>query len=140
MGLQHKAREVVLQALYHYDVSADKEQIANFYWLEKKVNAKIIERAKEVFLGAVAHLDEIDSVIGTGIKKWDPDRVGKTEWAIMRLSVYSFLYEKKIDVEVLMNEAVILAKKFCDEDSFKFINGVLNGVFKKTKIKVTRKS
>ncbi len=133
MGLQTKAREVVLQALYTYEICNDEKKVVDFNWLDEKINKKITARAREFFLGAVEHLDEIDVAINSGIKKWDPDRVGRTEWAIMRLSVYSFLYEKSIDVEVVLNEAVILAKKFCDEDSFKFINGVLNGVFKKDK-------
>ena len=56
------------------------------------------------------------------------DRIGKTDLAILRLAVYEIFYRDDIPYKVSINEAVELAKVFCDESSTAFINGVLAGV------------
>ena len=60
-------------------------------------------------------------------KGWTIDRISKMEQAILLIAVCEIL-ESYLDAKIVINEAVINAKEFCDEDSYKFINGVLHKI------------
>lgn len=60
-------------------------------------------------------------------KGWTIDRISKMEQAILLIAVCEIL-ESDLDEKIVINEAVINAKEFCDEDSYKFINGVLHKI------------
>ena len=70
--------------------------------------------------------DEIDEKINEVSEGWPVDRLGKAELAIMRLAVYEMLYDDDIPVNVAINEAVELAKKYGSNDNTaSFVNRVL---------------
>ena len=118
-----------MQALYQYQVrNGDVDDILHFGWLKEKTNPQIIDFSKEMFLGTIEHLDEIDQFITGRLKDWSMDRLGQVERSILRFSVYEIIFISDIPRQVTINEAVFLAKKFCDSQSYKFINGVLDGV------------
>ena len=83
---------------------------------------------EKVVLGIAEKKDELDEKIKTYLKGWTMDRISKTDLAILRLAVYEMLYREDIPCKVSINEAVELAKAFCEETSPAFINGVLAGV------------
>ena len=83
---------------------------------------------EQVVLGIAEKKDELDEKIKTYLKGWTMDRISKTDLAILRLAVYEMLYREDIPCKVSINEAVELAKAFCEETSPAFINGVLAGV------------
>ena len=56
------------------------------------------------------------------------NRLAKIDLAVLRIAVYEILYRKDIPVEVSINEAIEIVKKYSTEESFRFINGVLGGV------------
>ena len=64
-------------------------------------------------------------MISEKCKGWTIERIGKAELSILRLAVYELLFDELIDKAVAINEAVELSKKFCDEKSHSFVNGVL---------------
>ena len=84
---------------------------------------------KDYMLGRLRSIGElqpeIDALISEHSKGWKIDRIGKEELAILRLAVYEALYDEDIPVGVAVNEAVELAKKFGQDESPAFINGVL---------------
>lgn len=98
----------------------------------KNVNDDISAEDKkyitEVTEGVADKLDELDEKIKPYLKGWTMDRIGKTDLAILRLAVYEIFYRDDIPYKVSINEAVELAKAFCDDSSPSFINGVLAGV------------
>ena len=71
------------------------------------------------------HLTELDETILKICKGWRLERLGKTELAILRLSVYELLDDNDIPTSVAINEAVELAKIYCSEEAPRFVNGVL---------------
>lgn len=79
----------------------------------------------EISMGVMQKTEELDDKIKTYLKGWTMDRIGKTDLAILRLAVYEILYREDIPYKVSINEAVELAKRFCDDTSPSFINGVL---------------
>lgn len=78
--------------------------------------------------------DEIDEMIKKNLESWDIKRVGKAELTIIRLALYEMYYDNTIDIPVAINEAVELAKTYCDQKADKFVNGVLATIYK-SKIK-----
>lgn len=77
-----------------------------------------------------AHLEEIDQIITSKLKKWKLSRIAKVALSILRLSICEMLYDKEVPVSVSINEAVELAKKYAAEEEASFVNGVLGAVAK----------
>ena len=73
----------------------------------------------------VAKLSEIDDLINERAKGWSTGRMGKVDLTIIRLAVYEICYDDDIPTGVAINEAVELAKKFGQDESAGFVNGVL---------------
>lgn len=71
------------------------------------------------------HLAEIDERINERTKGWTTGRMGKVDLTIIRLALYEMLYDEAIPEGVAINEAVELAKKFGQDESSGFVNGVL---------------
>ena len=80
---------------------------------------------KEVCIGVSSRTSELDEKIKTYLKGWTMDRIGKTDLAILRLAIFEILYRDDIPYKVSINEAVELAKIYCDDASPSFINGLL---------------
>lgn len=70
-------------------------------------------------------IEEIDALINSRAKGWTTDRMGKVDLSILRLAVYELLFDESIPQGVAINEAVELAKKYGQDESSGFINGVL---------------
>ena len=68
---------------------------------------------------------ELDTLINEQATGWKTDRMGKVDLAIIRLAVYEIKYDDSVPTSVAINEAVELAKKFGQDESSSFVNGVL---------------
>ncbi len=73
----------------------------------------------------LAKLPELDEKIDSVAEGWKTKRMGKVDLTILRLALYEILYDKEIPEKVAINEAVELAKKFGQNESPSFVNGVL---------------
>lgn len=130
MATRHQARTAVVGLLYAYDLG--NENIAKFsdeILEEDKIRNKQREFSHTLFNGTVENLEMLDSEIREHLKEWDYDAVGKVEKAILRLGAYEILVAKT-DKAIIINEAVELAKELADDQSPKFINGVLDAIGK----------
>ena len=76
-------------------------------------------------VGTLNELDELINRIEPHLNQYDFDRLGYVEQSILLMSAYE-LVQGEIDRPVIINEAIEIAKQFCDEDAPKFINGVLD--------------
>lgn len=98
--------------------------------LDEKTLDEIIDR--EYVNLIVNHIkenkDEIDSLINKYAKNWTVDRMAKVDLAILRLATCEILYALNIPTKVSINEAIELAKLYCDDKSPKFINGILGSI------------
>jgi N utilization substance protein B len=77
------------------------------------------------------NLDEIDKNIISHLEGWSIYRLAKVDLAVLRVAIYEILYRHDIPLEVSINEAIEIVKKYSAEDSFRFVNGVL-GSFVRT--------
>lgn len=78
----------------------------------------------------VRSLDTIDKAITIAAPEWPIEKIAKIDVAILRLSVYELLIQKKEPPKVIIDEAIELAKEFGNEKSPKFVNGVLGTILK----------
>jgi len=84
--------------------------------------------------GVLKNKKTIDNIIEKYTEGWNINRLPSTDRNILRLAVYEILFCKEIPVSVSINEAVEISKKYCEEQSYKFINGVLGSVVKNERI------
>ncbi|MGI0528477.1 transcription antitermination factor NusB [Treponema socranskii] len=135
---RRKGRVLAFQTLYSYEVGGiPLEDLLAFSWVsESGVPAEDTNKDEYVFArllaaGTVEHLSEIDENIKKHLAaNWDFDRVNKVSLSILRMSVYSLLYQKDIAASVVIDEAIQIAKEFGADDSFRFINAVLDKIGK----------
>jgi transcription antitermination protein NusB len=84
--------------------------------------------AAQLATGVYLWREEIDQVVQRFSKHWRVERIAKAELSILRLGVYEMLHEPDIPLRVSINEAVELSKEYADENSFPFVNGILDAV------------
>ena len=136
MGSRRKGRIIAFQSLYRFDVShADVKDLCDFSWLGAERLHKLQDEtssfARMLITGTLENIDYIDEVIKNQLEHWDFQRIAKVDLAILRMSVYCLLYQQDIPTSVTIDEAIDIAKQFGTEESFRFINGILDGVHKK---------
>ncbi|MDE6189523.1 MAG: transcription antitermination factor NusB, partial [Clostridia bacterium] len=79
--------------------------------------------------GVKEHYDELLSLIAENSKNFKLDRIYKSDLAALLLACYEMKYIEDIPLKVSISEAIELVKIFSTENSNKFVNGVLKGVF-----------
>ncbi len=88
---------------------------------DEKDAAYISQKGKRI----IEKLDELDAMINKQAKGWTTQRMGKVDLTILRLAVYEIAFDEDVPAGVAINEAVELAKRFGQEESSGFVNGVL---------------
>jgi len=130
LATRHQVRESIVGLLYAQDIgNSDIDRFVDEIFEEKKIRNKQKEFALSLYKGVEKNLEEIDGLIDTHLKEWDLKNIGNVERAILRLGTYELIYTD-LDSAVVINEAIELAKKLCNETGPKFINGVLDAVQK----------
>ncbi len=130
MATRHQVRETIVGILYASDIGNEGiEKFVDDLFEEKKIRNNQLEFAKELYSGVKINLPSVDEVINSYLKEWNLSEIGNIERAILRLATYEILYSELDDV-VIINEAIELAKKLCNDTSPKFINGVLDAIMK----------
>lgn len=120
------AREETMKLLYQMDMNDDYSvQVADLYIELNEFLEDEIEYINHAVNTIINNLAKIDLEIENHIKGWRLYRLAKIDLAILRISIYELLYRKDIPVEVSINEAIEIAKKFSTEESSRFINGIL---------------
>ena len=104
------------------DSLEDSEEMGIFL---KEPDDKEVLYLKDRFSKIMEHIDEIDGIIEQVSSGWKLNRMGKIDLTILRLATFEVKFDEDIPTGVAINEAVELAKKFGEDQSSSFINGVL---------------
>ena len=130
MGKRRKAREVALQLLYQLDVQGEGNPEPHLpeFWTRHPVDREAREFAEILIRGTKLHEPKIDEMISQYAKNWELDRMAVVDRNILRFSTYELLYVEDVPPKVVINEAVNIAKKFSQEESGKFVNGILDKI------------
>jgi transcription antitermination protein NusB len=125
MMKRRTAREKALQALFQIDMNEANPGEAMENILE---GAPVDPFLSELVQGTYSHLQEIDEILSAHLENWTVNRLAKVELNILRLAVYELQFGHDVPPNVVINEALEVSKRFGDERSSKFINGVLGKI------------
>ncbi len=127
-------RESAFKLIYSLEIQKQndlKEQIEIYFESENIENKEAKEYIEDAVLGIEAHKEEILGLIEKNLKSdWKIDRISKIDLSILKLAIYEIQY-KDIPFKVVINEAVELAKKYGEDSSKNFVNGILASIVNK---------
>ena len=127
-----EARELCFKFLYQIEVQKElnEDQIELFIENNEITDNKAIEYIKDVVEGIEKEKETINAIISSNLKSdWKIERISKINLSLLKLGIYEIKY-KKLPYKVVINEVVELAKKYGEETSHSFINGILASVVK----------
>ena len=101
------------------------EQMALFFDTEETIDEAAQAEIQDKYEAIEGKLSELDRMLNEKATGWTTARMGKVDLAILRLALYEILYDDKVPASVAINEAVEIAKKFGQDESPSFINGIL---------------
>ena len=133
-GARHRSREAALQVLFALDLRRAKEEsepqaqevfdeVAAHFEMQEAAKAF----AKELVCGTAEHAEAIDASLREAARNWRLERMAVVDRNVLRLATYELMYSDT-PVAVVLDEAVRMAKRFGDDPSPRFVNGVLDGV------------
>ena len=129
---RRRGRILAFQALFAWDAgSLSPDDLLRFPWAErtgKEVHDEDLLFSQLLFLGTVEYINKIDTLITKNLENWDFNRLKLVDKAILRLSTYSLLFQQDTDPRIVINEAVTIARTYGTDDSFKFVNAVLDSI------------
>jgi len=130
MGVRRKSRELALQFLFQLDVNKGAPEGREPFWRLHPASPDIRSFAERLVNGVLENQAEIDRMIQKHALHWTLGRMSIIDRNILRCAVYELLSLSDVPVNVTINEAIEIAKRFSDEESGKFINGVLDHIVK----------
>jgi len=129
-----RAREDFFKVLFEADAREEKNSIVAAEYV-KREEFDLGEEEKEFIINYAKNLDETNDEIENKVQNlligWQLGRIGVVERVILKLAAYELLKQKEIGYQIVVNEAIELAKKYGDVKSYEFINGVLANIIKK---------
>jgi N utilization substance protein B len=130
VGLRHKGREAALRLLYQLELTGDaSESSIAHYWNDLPPKLAIARAFAEDLVAAVQeHRTDIDGLIDAAARNWQLDRISRIDLSILRLAVGEMLATPGIPLEVVIDEAVELARDYSDANAPAFVNGVLDRI------------
>ena len=132
---RRKSREMALQTLFQLDYNtADKNEALQAVLSENNNPGENTREYTEYLVnGTQEHLDEIDIIISEVSSEWKIDRMAGIDRNIARMAIYEMNFgSEQISPNVVINEAVELAKIFGTDESSRFVNGILGALVKKS--------
>jgi len=135
MASRRKGRILAFQALYSWEATKPPvSELLQFLWLDVEKRESLDEAvaafSRFLISGTVEEIASVDALIKRHLKNWDFSRLNKVDLAILRMSVYSLVKQEDIPASIVIDEAIDISKEFGTDDSFRFINGVLDGIRK----------
>ena len=149
MRKRTRSREFALQILYELDIArseAELEDAFEDFWSDRtdlvltnpekmaleedKKEPEVRAYTEKLVRGTLSLMTKIDQTIERFAENWEITRMACVDRNILRLATYEILHAEDIPVKVAINEAVELAKRYGEQDSSKFVNGILDRIAK----------
>jgi N utilization substance protein B len=137
---RRKSRIIAFQGLYSWDVGGMSEKdVLELSWVKTSsepgseglsVSDDSAAFARMLIAGTIENVQKIDEVIKAHLTNWEFDRVNKVTIAILRMSVYSLMFMKDVEPSIVIDEAIDIAKNYGPDDSYKFVNAILDNIKK----------
>lgn len=125
---RRELREQIFKLLFRVEFNDQddmEEQQKLFFEDEESAKDKDADYILDKYNKIYDKLSEIDTALNEKAEGWSTGRMGKVDLTILRLAVYEIMYDETVPTGVAINEAVELAKKFGQDASSAFVNGIL---------------
>ncbi|MEM7454000.1 MAG: transcription antitermination factor NusB [Planctomycetota bacterium] len=134
MSRRSRAREIVLQVLFQEDLNPGVDRATRQLFIARRLGGdrQLIDFANNLLDGLEQKREEIDQRLKSTAENWKLSRMAVTDRNVMRLGAYEILYSETPD-RVAINEAINLAKRYGSNNSFQFVNGVLDRLMKSSR-------
>ena len=129
------SRETAFILLFEAACREDETALEIFEYAENFREFELDDYVKTVFFGVQERRKELDELIETNIVGWNKKRISPVSKAILALSTFEMIALEDVPAVVSINEAVELSKKYDDDKTYVFVNGVLNAIADTLKIK-----
>lgn len=131
MGQRKKARELVLKCLYAHDSTGESIDSICEALIRTTELAEDSQRfAEQLLRKVIEDGPQLDKKIAAFSENWDIERVAMVDLCILRIAICEFTSFPDIPAKVSINEAVELAKKYSTQQSSRFVNGILDAVYR----------
>ena len=135
MGKRRVARELALKFLYQTEFNSNSpDSELNSFCERANVSEEIQDFTQTLIKNIFIHKKEVDGLLKKISANWVPDRMAMIDKNILRLGICELMFDSTTPPKVVINEAVEIAKKFGTEESPDFINGILDKVYKDSKV------
>jgi len=133
MSTRRRAREIVLQLLYEADSNECREPDEARRFIRSRLQGRkgLTNFACELLSGTLEHQAEIDVKLAELATNWTLPRMPVVDRNVLRLGAYEILHAETPG-RVAVNEAIVLAKRYGDTNSPRFVNGVLDRLLKES--------
>lgn len=131
MRLRTKSREIALLLLYQTEISKEDYQSAFKKYIEQdSQKQEVIDFSLYLIEGVSKNTGGLDTIIKKYVQNWEISRMAVIDRNILRIGCFELLFSDGVPPKVAINEAIELAKRFGDVDSPRFINGILDKIYK----------
>ena len=127
---RHDARELALQILFQCDFHGSTDFWLDQFWAQRDASESVREFVAELVSGVRTHQVELDGLITAYARNWTIDRMPVVDRNILRQAIYELLWIPDVPAKVTMDEALELAKNFADDETRRFVNGILDQLIK----------
>ena len=127
---RHRMRLAVFKTLFQYEFRGDDPFEILKEVMDRSLNDKAREDARRYIENIFGNLKEIDNIISQYLENRTLDRLSVVDRNVLRLGTYELLHELDVPIEVTIDEAIEIAKRYGTENSGKFVNGVLDRIAK----------
>ncbi|MFH1846236.1 MAG: transcription antitermination factor NusB, partial [Candidatus Omnitrophota bacterium] len=126
------SREIALKVLYANDITKEEiEETERKFWEHNISKSKSIrDFSRHLIDGVISKREKIDEILAKCATNWKIERMATIDRNILRIAAYELLYDKETPPKVAINEAIEIAKKYGDENSGRFVNGILDEIRK----------
>jgi N utilization substance protein B len=129
MSRRRKAREIALQTLYAAEVSgADWRAVLRDNVARRKPSEEAVEYAERLIGDVIAGKASLDERIGARLVNWELSRVSVIDKTILRIALSELLNCPEVPTNVILNEAIEIARTFSSADAGRFVNGILDSL------------
>jgi len=131
MGKRRSSRELALKFLYQFELNeGDLDEQIKLFLERNSSQEDVANFMKELVVSLIDKMEEIDEIIQKFSDHWILDRMTVIDRNILRMGTCELLFNFSTPPKVVINEAIDIAKKYGNEDSPEFINGILDKVYK----------
>ena len=132
---RRRARQFAVQAIYQWQITqAGTTQIMEQFAVDQDMSKADVPYFKELLIGVVQNVDALNDKLSPYLSRKIND-VDMVDIAVLRLAMFELTYRTDVPHKVVLNEAIELAKDFATDESYKFVNGVLDKALRSLKLR-----